>query len=312
MSEPIITAAHQQAILVDRSQLGMLKITGATRLDLLHRMSTQKLNTLQTGQGAATVLTSDIARIIDRLILYVTSDSVYALTGENHADAIARYLMRFVFFNDDFQMQDVSTTTAVFAVYGPQASHYLTQAGFPTPDLPKHHWQQATAATATAYLHRTDPLFGDGWLVTCTTDDQPIIWQQLLSSGLPVADADSFEFLRIAAGQPRLGHELTLDYIPLEANLWEDVSFSKGCYIGQEIIARMESRGKLAKRLVRLQADQPLTIGAEITAVGKNAGTITSAATLAGLHVGLGFAKTAVLDAQTPLFSGEIPLTIQS
>ena len=59
------------------------------------------------------------------------------------------------------------------------------------------------------------------------------------------------------AGLPEFGHELGDEYIPLEANLWNDVSFKKGCYTGQEIIARMESRQKLAKRLVGLRFDEP-------------------------------------------------------
>ena len=94
----VIQVARETAVLVDRSQLGMLLLSGETRLDLIHRMSTQAVNGLQPGEGAATVLTTDIGRIIDRLILYATSSTVYALTGENNSDNIARYLMRFVFF----------------------------------------------------------------------------------------------------------------------------------------------------------------------------------------------------------------------
>ena len=69
---------------------------------------------------------------------------------------------------------------------------------------------------------------------------------------------------------------MTLDYIPLEAGLWDDVSFHKGCYTGQEIIARMESRGKLAKRLTRLRPASPVAAGAEIVANGRPGGTILS------------------------------------
>ncbi len=71
----VYEAAQQTAVLVDRSDLGMLKITGKTRLDLIHRMSTQAVNGLRSGEGRATVLTTDIGRIIDRLILYASSDT---------------------------------------------------------------------------------------------------------------------------------------------------------------------------------------------------------------------------------------------
>ena len=114
--EEAVNAAATNAIVVDRSNLGILKFTGKSRLDLIHRMSTQAVTNLTSGQGAATVLTSDIARIIDRIILYASSEAVYCLTGENNGDFIARYLMRFVFFNDDFHIQDLSKETAIFGV----------------------------------------------------------------------------------------------------------------------------------------------------------------------------------------------------
>ena len=96
-------AAHTSAVLVEHAERGMLHLTGATRLDLINRMSTQAVGGLKSGEGAATVLTTDIGRIIDRVILYAGRDSVYVLTGEGHGDALARYFMRNIFFNDDVQ-----------------------------------------------------------------------------------------------------------------------------------------------------------------------------------------------------------------
>ena len=303
----IYQAAHETAVLTDRSALGVLKFSGESRLDLINRMSTQAVLELKTGEGAATIFTTDVGRIIDRLILYATSDSAYALTGEDNADAIARYLMRFVFFNDDFQIEDLSEKTAVFGIYGPQASAKLAAAGFPETDFPLHHWRQTEIAGVDAYLHRADPVAGDGYFVICQEADRAVLWQHLVDSGLMVADADAYEFLRIESGQPRFGHELTQDYIPLETGLWNDVSFNKGCYIGQEIIARMESRNRLAKKMVKLAPSAPVAVGATLTANGKRAGTVTSAAG----SVGLGYVKTAVLEKGGELFVGETAVGIK-
>lgn len=303
-------AAHTTAVFVDRGNLGMLKISGQTRLDLIDRMSTQKVKQLQRGEGAATILTTDIGRIIDRLILYAGSDTVYALTGENHADPIARYLLRFVFFNDDFRLDNLSAETAILAVYGPQARASLVAAGFPDIDLPLHHWRQVEVAGVTAYLHRTDPIAGDGYFVMCQTAEQAAIRALLLQNDIAEVDEDAFDFLRIESGLPRFGRELTLDYIPLEAGLWADVSFNKGCYTGQEIIARMESRGKLAKKLVTLSLMEPVAVGASITTGGKPAGTITSAAVGPSGPIALGYVKTAVLDAGEPLTVGETEVMV--
>jgi aminomethyltransferase len=306
----IYNAANQEAVWTDRSDLGMLYLTGASRLDLLHRMSTQAVKSLASGQGAATILTSDIGRIVDRLILYAGSQSVYATTGEGNGDRIARYLMRFVFFNDDLHIKDIGAETAVLAVYGPQAAQKLTAAGFSEVDLPRHHWREEKLDGVSLYLHRADPVCGDGYFVTCNLADKEAAIARLTAVNLPAASPDEFEMLRVASGLPRYGRELTLDYIPLEANLWDDISFTKGCYIGQEIIARMESRGRLAKKLVRLTADQPLTIGATITANGKTVGAVTSAAVTPHAAVALGYVKTAALTDKLPLAVDDIPATV--
>lgn len=301
-------AAHEAAVLVDRSRLGLLKLSGATRLDLIHRMSTQDVKRLGSGEGAATVMTTDIGRIIDRLILYASSDAVYCLTGEGHADALARFLMRNVFFNDDFRLEDLSATTGILGVYGPLAGEMLAVAGFPEVALPLHHWRQAEVAGVPAYLHRTDPVAGDGYFVMSAAADVPALRDRLAAAGIVPIDEETFDYLRIESGLPRFGRELTLDYIPLEAGLWADVSFAKGCYTGQEIIARMESRGKLAKRLVRLRPEAPVEAGAEITAGGRGAGTVTSAADGPAGPLALGYVRTGALADGAELTAGDVRL----
>lgn len=280
---------------IDRSELGMLKLTGETRIDLIHRMSTQDLRNMQGGEGRATVLTTEIGRIIDRIIIYTSSDTAYALTGADNADNIARYLMRFVFFNDDFHLEDVSAQTAIFGVYGEGATAKLN-AAFGIEELPLHHWRQIKLDDVTVYVHRTDPVAGDGYFVMGSVADKAQIAQLLIAAGIAEGTRKQFEFLRVKDGLPLLGHELTNEYIPLETGLWDDVSFSKGCYIGQEIIARMESRGKLAKQLLQFEVAAPLGETTEIESNGKAVGNLTSVATQNGTTVALGYLKTRALE----------------
>ena len=106
-----------------------------------------------------------------------------------------------------------------------------------------------------------------------------------MSAGARPAGETAYQWLRLEAGVPEggaddqgpIGRELTEDYIPLEANLWPAVSFTKGCYIGQEIIARMESRGKLARRLVGLRLEAPAEVGAEVRPVDSGSRTLKDA-----------------------------------
>ena len=133
----------------------------------------------------------------------------------------------------------------------------------------------------------------------------------------PVAVNALDETVDVVAGPHRValrvavGHELTQDYIPLEADLWDDVSFNKGCYIGQEIIARMESRNKLAKKLVSLYPAATVETGTSLTAAGKNAGTLTSIALGPNGPVALGYVKTAVLENGSELFVGETAVAVK-
>jgi len=308
----VYEAAHQTAVIVDRSNLGMLKITGETRLDLIHRMSTQAVKGLQSGEGAATILTTDIGRIIDRLILYAASDTIYALTGENNGDNIAQYLMRYVFYNDDFHIQDISSETSIFAIYGPQSEIILgEQVGFPEVDIPMHHWREAEIGGTTAYLHRTDPINSYGHFIMCEAAESGALLQFLGETSLVSANESAFELLRIEAGLPRFGRELTQDYIPLEAGLWDDVSFNKGCYTGQEIIARMDSRGKLAKRLVELTPDGEVATSSSVIAGSKSVGSITSSAVGPNGSVALAYIKTAALENGVELMVGETAVSLR-
>ncbi len=286
---------------------GVLHISGASRLDLIDRMSTQKVKTLPPGGGAATIFTTDIGRIIDRVLLYADETAVTALTGEGYGAALAGYLRSHVFFGDDFHLEERTADTAVLAVYGAPAVSALQNAGLPAAaDLPRHHWRRGDLAGTAVTLHRTDPIGGDGWLMLLPAEQVDAAAAALAAAGIEPIDAAAYDRLRIAAGQPRFGYDLTRDYIPLEAGLWEDVSFNKGCYIGQEIIARMESRGKLAKQLVRLEGAAPLAAGQTLEAAGKPVGTITSAAG----PLALGYVRTTVLAAGDPILAGGIPVTV--
>jgi aminomethyltransferase len=120
------------------------------------------------------------------------------------------------------------------------------------------------------------------------------VWQTLLEVGVAPLSEETYQVLRVEAGLPEFMHELGDEYIPLEANLWNDVSFKKGCYTGQEIIARMESRQKLAKRLVGLRFDEPVTLPVSLWSDDHEAGVVTSVVHSPALGwIGLGYLKAA-------------------
>lgn len=160
--------------------------------------------------------------------------------------------------------------------------------------LAADHFVEAMFEAAKILIAPTFPLRDHGYILLAPISLIDTLQKRVMQTGNVIAgNAHQYEQLRISAGLPGADHELTEDYIPLEANLWESVSFTKGCYIGQEIIARMESRNRLAKTLVRLRLSGPAAIGIALSDGQKNVGTLTSVAALEeGTIAALAFVKT--------------------
>ncbi len=283
-------AAHQGAVMFDSSRSGLLRLTGETRIDLVDRLSTNEITTLQTGQGAATILTTHQARIIDRVIVYIRDQDLLLLTSPGAKQVVVDWFKSNIFFNDDVQVYDLSEEQDIFSLYGTQAGDVLSKlVDTDVLGMQLHEWGQ----TSDDLIYtRTDPIAGNGFHLLAEADLLSTYRQAAIGAGAILIGEQTMELLRIESGLPGYETELSNDYIPLEVGLWEDVSFSKGCYLGQEIIARMESRQKLAKKMVGLRASAPLEIGGKITVNGSSIGKVTSAVVDPnGKGLGLGFVK---------------------
>jgi len=284
-------AAWDAAVVHDSSPLGRLRLTGKTRIDFLHRMSTNDMNALRTGQGAATVLTTPIARIVDRVVVYLREDDTILLTSRGAQTAVASWLRKYIFFNDDVQVRD-APEPGMLSVYGAKAAGVAASvAGEDVSDLSLHFWRSARGLL----VARADPVAGDGFHVL-PPDAQSLAsaWRAAIDAGAAPIGERAYEVLRIESGRPRFGREIGEDYIPLEVGLWPDVSFTKGCYVGQEIIARMESRHRLARQMVGLRGRASIEPGAELYVNSSVVGRVSSAARRPGDEVvALGFVKPA-------------------
>jgi folate-binding protein YgfZ len=250
--------------------LGRVRMSGATRIDFVQRMSTGDVSRLRPGEGATTVFITPIGRIVDYTRVLCFEDSLLLLTGGGNQEKLMRWLRKYVFFQDDVRLSDESAQGALTVVWGEELPEQVRQ-------LPLHH-----------HVLRDGALW-----VRCAIGAHAGAWVLTTESSLDVQGADTFEALRVEAGMPRFPNELNEDYIPLEAGVWDAVSFRKGCYVGQEIIARMESRGQLARRLVRLAVESgaPLA-GAELMVAGQACGRLTS---IAGQHA-LGYVRSSAFE----------------
>jgi len=285
------------AILFDRtSAQGRVELSDRDRLDLLHRMSTNDLSTFQPGEGRSTVLTTALARIIDRVIVYPRGETALMLT--NYTRTVRQWLQRHIFWQDKVKTRDCSAELGQLELYGEGASAIVDRLAPGAAALALHHFLDL----GEILVARTFPLDGDGFIIIAPPATLETHKAMLLEHA-SLGDTTRYERLRIEAGLPGPNHELTEEYIPLEAALWDSVSFQKGCYVGQEIIARMESRNKLAKTQVKVELDGYIDPGAHILSGEDRVGTLTSAIHREnGSAVGLGFVKPDRADPGTELF----------
>ena len=289
-------AAIQAAVLMDRSHEGRFETVGRDRFEIINRISTNDVIHMAVGEGRPTILTSPTGRIIDRLMVYNRGDNALVTTEPGRGQAVRDSLQRQIFFNDEMRIVDLAVSTKQFALHGSSAQAIVQTF---SPDAGKQDYLESVSATVAGgavVLLQRKPFAGDHWIVIVPNEQATTVWQALLEAGaaygLRAAGSLVYNALRIRAGRPAAGRELTQDFIPLEAGLWDEVSFKKGCYTGQEIIARMESRNRLAKLMVTFLLDQMVDAPAPLYHGGREVGTLTSSVVSPeGEIFGVGFVK---------------------
>ncbi|MBI1280301.1 MAG: glycine cleavage system protein T [Anaerolineaceae bacterium] len=309
-------AAQHAAVLMDRSHEGRLETTGRDRLEVIQRISTNDIGHMALGEGRPTILTTPTGRIIDRLMVYNFGEKAIVTSEPGRGQIVRDFLQRQIFFNDDMSIQDLSTTTRQFALHGVNAEAVVQQFVADAGKQPYLESINSVIGGVEVIFLKRKPLVGTQWIVIVPTANAAEVWQTLLlegqNHGLVPAGSLTFNVLRIQAGRPGVGRELSTDFIPLEAGLWDEVSFKKGCYTGQEIIARMESRHKLAKTMVTLKLTQMVETPNSLRLDGTETGTITSSVlTPDGEAIGIGFVKVAAAEPGKTFAVGDQKVTAQ-
>ncbi len=270
-------SALEHVAIADERAAGRIFMRGRDRAALLHRLSTNDIERLKPGEGTLTVLTTPIGRIIDLLTVHALDDALLIVTSPDQGPPVFGHLRRNIFFNDQVTLEAAGRTHAQIAVYGPQAARTLAELTGAESHLPLHGITTATLAGASLMIARRKPIGGDSFTLYIPVDQYDAVHAALLAAGATTLAAETLDVLRVEHGYGAFGRELSQEYIPLETGLLDAVSFTKGCYVGQEIIARMESRGRLAKRLCGLRLSTSVAAPAKLLVDGKDAGDLTSA-----------------------------------
>jgi tRNA-modifying protein YgfZ len=245
-------AARDAAAYTELTGWGWLQLTGRDRLDLLNRLSTNKVKDLATGAGAPTVLTSANGRVLAALTVYAGDDEAFARAMPGQDAGVARYLQGMIFWQDEVEVANRSGEVAQLAVYGPQSTAALERlTGEPLSAVAEYGGQAATVRGEAVALHRGGPLEPWAWTIVAPAGAADVVRAAL--SELPQLDAPTADLLRIEAGLPLWGRELSEEVTPLETGLLAAISFNKGCYTGQEVIARQTNYDKVTRNLAGLE-----------------------------------------------------------
>jgi folate-binding protein YgfZ len=302
-------AGLETAVLLDRSHEGRVVLSGADRFALINRMSTNKMVDMAAGEGRVTLFTNATARILERITAYNRADDLLVVTEPGRGQAFTDFIRRNIFFNDKVQPANITAETAGFALHGPRADAIMDALVPGLAALPALHSQTLTIGAATLFAARRKSISGAHWLLVPTLADAEAVYKAVLETGknfgLLPAGSLTYNTLRIRAGYPA-GREVSQDYLPLEVGLWDDVSFSKGCYTGQEIIARMEARERIARTIVSVTPSADIEAPAPVYLQNNTVGTLTSSVTAPdGSRFALAVVKIAAARPGTALTLGE-------
>ncbi len=263
----VIGAAAQE-----RMGAGPIVLTAADRVDFLQRMTTANVAALRPGQAALTVLTSPVARIEFVFTVLCHEEELWILPAPGEADRLSAKLRSQIFFMDKVKVANSGQSLRRWRVMGAQAAAVLQAAGLSAPA--NDDTCESAAAVTVLRQERYDV---PGYELIVPAEDADDLVAGLTAAGaLLLSDSESYENRRIELGRPAVGTELTGEYSPLEAGLAWAVADNKGCYTGQEIIARQITYDKVTKTLVGLRSAASLPVGAQVTADGRAVGVITS------------------------------------
>ena len=281
-----------------------LKFSGNDRLDLINRLSTNQVIPLDKFSCVKTVLTSDKGRIIDLLTLYNLGDIVFAACSFNNAKTVLEHLDKYTIM-DDFTPADLSGTHNTILFFGDKAVEFISGvtgcnvAGLNESDF-------LITNTHDAVISLKDNIIGGIEFIYSINDKD--YWENLLFSdeniseyGLQEVSGPDYDIKRIELGIPAFGKEMSELTNPLECGLNKYVSFTKGCYIGQEVIARLDAYDKISKHMVGIKINSAtlpdMDEQLKLTTEGKECGFVTSITNSEKYgYIALGFVKTIFLD----------------
>ncbi|HEY5177834.1 MAG TPA: folate-binding protein [Terriglobales bacterium] len=275
-------ALLQGCALLDMSWQAKLVLTGEDRVRWLNGMVTNNVRDLAPGHGVYNFILSAQGRIQADLVAYNRSDYLLVTTDREQAPTIAEIFDRYIIM-DDVEVADISDKLAAIGVAGPKAREILLAAALDVSQLEPGQVIDAVWRDVGISVARSSQPQMDGFEIWFASENVDAIWDALVSAGATPAGSDALELYRIVRGVPRFGVDLRERDLPQETGQQHALNFAKGCYIGQEIVERIRSRGGVHRMFTGFEvqghpADAPPARGTKVRVNDKDVGEITSAA----------------------------------
>ena len=269
--EQEFTALTEGAGWLDQSDRSRLCLLGADRARFLHGQVTNDINGLGEFTGCYAALVNAKGKMESDLFAYRLADEILLDFEPGLTAAVQARLERYV-IAEDVEIADVAPHFGLLTVQGPQAEAVLTKLGLPAPTEP-----QTVAQTEDEIYIVHQPRLGTDGFDLFIPIDAMNAWRERLATIAPRCQMPAFEKARVLATIPQFGVDLTTDNFPPEGGLeTRAISYAKGCYIGQEIIARIRTYGKVNKVLRGLSLEGAAAIGDPVLHEGTPVGTLSS------------------------------------
>jgi tRNA-modifying protein YgfZ len=285
-----IQAVTEGVAICDRSHWGRIRVSNDDRLRFLHNQSTNDFQILKPGQGCDTVMVTSTARTIDLVTAYVLEDAVLLLVSPNRREFIIQWLDRYIFFADKVQLTDVTDETVTFSLIGPESDAIIEKLG--AEAIIGQPYGNHLLVNDGVIVAVGSGLASPGYTLILPVSEKEKVWRQILELGAVELSDRAWDTLRILQGRPTPDAELTDDYNPLEVGLWRTISFNKGCYIGQETIARLNTYKGVKQQLWGIRLSSFAEVGSAIAVGDEKVGKLTSCTETPNGYFGLGYIRT--------------------
>ncbi|MFN3326056.1 MAG: YgfZ/GcvT domain-containing protein [Bryobacteraceae bacterium] len=302
-------ALREGAAWIDLSSRGKIRAAGEDRKRLLHAMTTNQVEPLEPGQGSYAFFLTAQGRILGDVNILCLEDALLLDTEPETCERLHQHLDKFI-IADDVTLENSTARIVTIGVEGPGAEALLAGLGAPIPaaDRSFTHWGDRIVA-------RINVTGGPGFFLLVPAETRDEVVKELEGAGAVEATAEDVRTVRLENGKPRYGEDITQSNLPQETQQMQALNFQKGCYLGQEIVERVRSRGHVNRKLVQvlLDATEVPPPGTKVlTGEGKEAGELTSAAWSPAVSkvVALGYLRAEHLVSPSALTVAGIPVEL--